>query len=306
MVTIPSTMALPMTAHSTGSAEQARGEPQESGLRARRACCSPNATPSMRLSARSGTTSTTRTRTTACPSTTCSRRVPQAPQYLSLPKVPIVNANALRRTCPTPSQKYPRLVRRAKNALRKESHRPARRERNLRPLTPPPPRGLPPMEAIGVTTIIGKRVCQKILADATIVAAQPPATNHTVLEATIKCDTTIMRTDTARAFGTMTGINTEVTRRVTAAGHLTTGREHARARGAASGVRSAPSSEQGARRSPGGMLAASAGTGARQPTGRRERPFEVVGRLRPSGGDAEREAIAAAVLAAPGHARGLP
>ena len=73
------------------------------------------------------------------------------------------------------------------------------------------------MEAISVTTIIGKRVCQKILADATIMAAQPPATNQTVLEATIKCDTTIMRTDTARAFGTITGINTEVTRRVTAA-----------------------------------------------------------------------------------------
>ena len=77
------------------------------------------------------------------------------------------------------------------------------------------------MEAIGVTAIIGKRVCQKILADATIMAAQPPVTNQPVLEATIKCDTTIMRTDTARAFGTMTGINTEVTRRVTAAGHLT-------------------------------------------------------------------------------------
>ena len=126
-----------------------------------------------------------------------------------------MNENAIRRISPTPSQKPPRPARRAKNALRKESHRPARRERNLRPLTPPPPRGLPPMEAIGVTTIIGKRVCQKILADATIVAAQPPATNQTVLEATIKCDTMIMRTDTAGASGNMTGINAEATRRVT-------------------------------------------------------------------------------------------
>jgi hypothetical protein len=74
------------------------------------------------------------------------------------------------------------------------------------------------MEAIGVTTIIGKRVCQKILADATIVAAQPPATNQTVLEATIKCDAMIMRTDTAGASGTMTGINAEATRRVTQPG----------------------------------------------------------------------------------------
>ena len=91
------------------------------------------------------------------------------------------------------------------------------------PPTPPPPRGLPPMEVIGVTAIIGKRVCQKILADATIMAVQPPATNQTVLEATIKRDIMIMRTATARVFGTMAGIHSEVTRPVTAARHLTTG-----------------------------------------------------------------------------------
>ena len=51
---------------------------------------------------------------------------------------------------------------------------------------------------VGVIAIIDKRVGQKILADATIMAAQPPETNQPVLESTIKCDTMIMRTATAR------------------------------------------------------------------------------------------------------------
>ena len=71
------------------------------------------------------------------------------------------------------------------------------------------------MEAVGVITAIGIKVAQWILADAMIMAAQPPETNQTVLEATIKCDTMIMRTDTAGASSNMTGINAEATRRVT-------------------------------------------------------------------------------------------
>ena len=67
------------------------------------------------------------------------------------------------------------------------------------------------METVGVIAIIGKRVSQKILADATSMAAQPPVT---------KCDTTIMRTATARVLGTMTGINTKVTRCGTAGGTI--------------------------------------------------------------------------------------
>ena len=63
------------------------------------------------------------------------------------------------------------------------------------------------MEAVGVITAIGIKVAQWILADAMIMAAQPPETNQAVLETTIKCDTIIMPTATASLLDTMTGIH---------------------------------------------------------------------------------------------------
>lgn len=62
--------------------------------------------------------------------------------------------------------------------------------------------------------VIGKRVAQKNIADATIMAEQPPEANQR--------GTMTMQIITARVLGTVACNHTEVRRRATMVGHLTT------------------------------------------------------------------------------------